>query len=72
VPKTKLSHEDVVAILKEKQGSKSLRGFAEELGISAPYLSDIYRGNRGIGPAILNKIGLDRVVEHEEYYVSNL
>lgn len=55
-----LKHADVVEALKKRQGSKSLREFARELGISAPYLSDIYRGHRGVGPAILKTIGLTR------------
>jgi transcriptional regulator with XRE-family HTH domain len=71
VPKKKLSHEDVVGILKDRQGVKSLRQFAEELGISAPYLSDIYHGNRSVGPVILEQIGLGKVTENETYYVRN-
>ena len=54
----KLTREEVVKKLKEKQGTRSLRRFAEELGISAAYLSDIYLGRRGVGPKVLQFLGL--------------
>ena len=52
--------EDVIEMLKRKQGKSGLRQFATELGISAPYLSDIYKGRRSPGPAVLEKLGLVR------------
>jgi len=51
---------DVLEMLKRKQGDKSMRKFAIELGISAPYLWDIYKGQRLPGPAVLEKLGLAR------------
>lgn len=56
--------EDVLEMLKRKQGKTSLRQFAIELGISAPYLSDIYKGQRLPGPAVLEKLGLVRKVPY--------
>lgn len=50
-------------MLKKRQGERSLREFATTLGISAPYLSDVYLGKRGLGPAILRKMGLTKTVE---------
>jgi transcriptional regulator with XRE-family HTH domain len=57
--------EDVLRILTSKQGSRSLRDFAQEIGCSAAYLSDIYNGNRQPGPKILTFLGMKktRVVE---------
>lgn len=53
-----LTREDVLAKLRERQGEKSLRAFAAELGLSAPYLSDVYNGRRDPGPSILGLLGL--------------
>lgn len=70
VPKKKLTHDEVVAMLKKRQGDLSLRRFAKELRITAPHLSDIYRGNRHVGPKILEQFGLEKVVESTIYYES--
>jgi hypothetical protein len=55
---TMLNREQVIALLKRQQGEKSGREFAAELGITPPYLSDIYAGNRNPGPAVLERLGL--------------
>lgn len=36
--------------------------FAKDLGISHPFLSDIYKGNRNPGTAILAELGLKQVI----------
>lgn len=59
---------EVITMLKAKQGRQSMREFAKVLGCSAPYLSDIYRGNRDPGPLILNYLGLEKVVKREITY----
>ena len=56
----KLTHAEVLARLKKLQGDRSLRDFAEALGISAPYLSDIYLGHRGVGPKLLKILNLTK------------
>ncbi len=56
----KLTHDEVMAKLKEKQGDRSLREFADELELSAAYLSDVYLGRRGIGPKLLKALGLTK------------
>ncbi len=46
-------------ILSERQaanGSYSLRAFARDLGISAPQLSNVMNGNRGLSPATTEKV----------------
>ena len=63
-----MTENQVVAILKKKQGDGSLRSLAIELGISAAYLSDIYLGRRRIGPKILRPLGLRQVTERTTRY----
>jgi len=57
-------------MLRKKQGNTSLRQFALELGISAPYLSDIYKGRRNPGPAILRHFGLHKQTTISTQYVN--
>ncbi len=42
------------------------RALAVELGVSLPYLNDVLRGRRDLGPAVLDGMGLVRVVEYRE------
>jgi transcriptional regulator with XRE-family HTH domain len=55
----------VIRELKARQGQRSLRQFARELGISAAYLSDIYLGRRGPGPKVLRPLGLGKRVDRK-------
>lgn len=66
-----MTRDEVIAMLKRDQGDKSLRMFAVELGISAPYLSDIYAGKRDPGPAVLNRYRLRRHEITEIRYVAD-
>jgi hypothetical protein len=52
--------EDVVKQLKKAQGKKSLRAFAQSVGCSAAYLSDVYHEKRDPGPLLLDHLGLER------------
>lgn len=52
------SRDEVVDMLKKLQGKRSIRIFARDVMISAPYLSDIFNGNREPGPKILNLLKL--------------
>jgi hypothetical protein len=61
-----LTLEQVVALMKERQGDKPQRVFAQELGITQGYLSDIYRLNRQPGEQILEKLGLVRRIVFEQ------
>jgi hypothetical protein len=58
--------KDVVEMLKKKQGERSLRQFATDMGISAAYLSDIYKGNRRPGKVVLQNLGLTARIETVE------
>ena len=55
-----MDRTNVIDLLLRKQGDRSLREFADEVGCSAAYLSDIYRGNRQPGKKILRFLGLRR------------
>jgi transcriptional regulator with XRE-family HTH domain len=55
-----LTRTEVVDFLLKKKGDKSLRKFGEELDLSSAYLSDVIRGNREPGKAILTLLGVER------------
>lgn len=53
--------EEVLEQLRKRQGNRSLRSFAREIGCSAAYLSDVYRGKRSLGPKVLEELGLEKI-----------
>ncbi len=55
-----LDDDQLDKIIRKGQGDKSLRAYAREIGVSAPYLSDVLRGNRNPGPKILKFFGLQQ------------
>lgn len=55
-----MNQEQVIDLMKRRQGQRSAKEFAEELGISPQYLSDIYLSRRDPGPAVLEKLGIER------------
>ena len=59
-----MREKTVIDLLKTMQGAKSQKEFAAEIGISAAYLCDIYRGFRAPGEAVLRKLGLQKNVEY--------
>ena len=56
----RMNLEQVIALLRKRQGKQSLREFAAELGVSAGYLSDIFCGNRAPGATILDLLGIEK------------
>ena len=48
----------VVSLIFSKQGGRSLRQYAEELGVSAMYLSDVANGKREPGKKLLVPLGI--------------
>ena len=56
-----LSHDQVLMLLRKRQGSRSLRAYAKELGITVAYLSKVLRGEMGIGPKLLEAMQLEAV-----------
>ena len=58
VKKRVYTASEVIELLKKKQGSKRDFEFAAELGITQPYLCDLYKGRRTTGDKILSHLGL--------------
>lgn len=55
-----LTREDVIKLMRKKQGQRTDAEFARELGISAPYLFEIFRGTRDPGDKVLEALGLQK------------
>lgn len=53
-----ITHTMVLERLRKRQGKRTLREFAKELGISYQYLADVYIGRRGLGETILRQFKL--------------
>lgn len=67
-----VTHTEVVRRLKRLQGADTLRQFGERIGVSASYLSRLYRGERRPSGEILDKLGLSREDRmHTVYRESN-
>ena len=62
----RLTQSQVIELLKKRQGVRPAKDLAEELGISAAYLCEIYNGNREPGPAVLTGLGLEREIMYRE------
>ena len=56
-----IDNHELVDIIRKRQGKSSLRLFAPTLGVSAAYLSDVYNGNRPVGPRLCAAMGYKRV-----------
>jgi transcriptional regulator with XRE-family HTH domain len=63
------TQSDVLRLLREKQGKRTLRDFAKVIGVSVAYLSDIFLLRRNPGPAILKYLELrqERIVSVTYY-----
>lgn len=60
---TCLTTDDIVAMLKKKQGKQYQKDFAANLGITASQLSDIYTGRRAIfNDKVMAYLGIKREV----------
>lgn len=58
--------EDVIAMLKSRQGGMPQVEFAKKIGISEQLLSGVYKGSRLPGTDILSFLGLEKVVVYRE------
>lgn len=61
-----LTRDDLIAMMKRKQGKRTAKQYAEELGVSAGYLCEIYLGRRNPGDRILSQFGLTERVIYEK------
>ena len=71
VPKkiaNRMTEEEVIDLIKEAQGEKTLREFGDEIGVTAAYISDVYNGRRSPGAKILTPFGIGKsIVRRVEY-----
>ena len=56
-----MNREQVIELLRKRQGSMTLKDFAASLGLSVGYINDVYCGNRCPGPSILQALGVEKV-----------
>lgn len=54
-----------VELLRKRMEGRSLRALAREIPCSAPYLSDIFNGNRPAGPKILKYLGIEKAITYK-------
>lgn len=47
-------------LLRKRQGERTQKDLAEELGISPQHLGDLMRGNRMPGKSLRKKIGIEK------------
>ena len=55
------TQDDVVKMLESKQGVKMQKDFAEEVGVSAPFLANVMAKVRMPDSVILTWLGLEKV-----------
>ena len=54
--------KEAVNLLRKKQGDRSLRQFARDLGVSKSYLSEVFSGGRNPGEKLLKQVGLTQAI----------
>lgn len=59
---------DPVAVLRKRLETTTMRALARELGVSAPYISDIVAGRRTPGPKVLDPLGMEAVTTTKRIY----
>ena len=57
------TQDDVLAVIRKEVEASSLRKTAERIGVSAPFLSDVLRGNRLISETVAEAFGFVREME---------
>jgi predicted transcriptional regulator len=54
------SYDQVMGILKKRQGERTQKELADDLGVSQQYLCDVFAGKRFIGERVLSALGMYR------------
>jgi|GEM_PF-1831074 len=62
----RLTVDEVIALMRKRQGDGTQRDLAKELGVSQQYLNDVYLRRREPGEAILKGLGVVRRVIYEQ------
>lgn len=55
---------EIPDLLRKRQGDKSQKELADELGISPQHLGDMLKGNRMPGKALRRRIGIEKRVTY--------
>jgi hypothetical protein len=55
-----MNDDQIVRLIRGKQGEQSLRAYASQIGVSAAYLSDVLNGHRGPGKKMLKFFGIEK------------
>lgn len=63
--KKQYTAEQVIELMRKRQGDRTQREFARELGITQQYLCDLYLRRRNPGEAVLRNLGLSSRVVYE-------
>lgn len=53
-----MTRDDIILLLRKRQGTRTQTELAADIGVSKQYLSDVVLGHRDPGPAILEYLGL--------------
>jgi hypothetical protein len=61
-----LKRDQVIALLRQRQGDLTGADFSKRLGIHPSLLSEVYKGTREPGEAILEYLGLNKRVLYEK------
>lgn len=59
-----MDHNTLLRRLRKRVASSTQAKVATELGVSAPYLCDILKGRRELGPKVLLALGYHREVRY--------
>ncbi len=62
----RLTVDEVIDLMRKRQGERTQRDLAEELGVSQQYLNDVYLRRREPGESILKGLGIVRRVVYEQ------
>lgn len=54
-----MTADEVIALLKRKQGDRTNLAFAAEIGVTSTHLGEIYKGTRNIGGKVSKALGLE-------------
>jgi len=60
VKEKRYSRDEVLEMLRERQGEGTQQELAADLGITPQYLCDVFQGKRHLGAKILEALGMYR------------
>jgi transcriptional regulator with XRE-family HTH domain len=66
--KKTFNRDQVIGLLRERQGGRLASDLAREIGVTKSYISDLFADRRNPGPKILHYLGLVAEVKTEVIY----